>query len=138
MAYLTYEEYTSLSLKKEKVSEDLFIAYEVYAEGIIDSFTFDVIAREDLMNEEYYSDKIKKAMAYQIDYMTSTTDDASVYAEESGKKVSSESVSVGETSESVSYSYDSGVENNRTAGGIKVAPLAVPFLNKVKAIGRQV
>ena len=138
MAYLTYEEYTALSLKKEQVSEDLFLAYEVYAEGIIDSYTFDVISREFLMNEDFYSEKIKKAMAYQIDYMTSATDEASTYAEEAGKKVSSESISVGETSEKVSYSYDSSVESNKAAGGIKVAPLAVPFLGKVRALGRQI
>lgn len=138
MAYLTYGEYTALSLKKEKVSEDLFLAYEVYAEGIIDSYTFDVISRENLMDEDFYSEKIRKAMAYQIDYMTSATDEASTYAEDAGKKVSSESISVGETSENVSYSYDSSVESNKAAGGIKVAPLAVPFLSKVRALGRQI
>lgn len=138
MAYLTYEEYTALSLKKEKVSEDLFLAYEVYAEGIIDSYTFDAISKESLMDEDFYNEKIKKAMAYQIDYMTSATDEAFTYAQDAGKRVSSESISVGETSENVSYSYDSSVESNRAAGGIKVAPLAVPFLGKVRALGRQI
>lgn len=138
MAYLTYDEYTALSLKKEQVSDDLFTAYEVYAEGVIDSYTFDVISKESLMDEDFYSEKIKKAMAYQIDYMTSATDDASMYAQDAGKKVSSESISVGETSENVSYSYDSSVESNKAAGEIKVAPLAVPFLGKVRALGRQI
>lgn len=138
MAYLTYEEYKKLSLKKEVVTKDLFTAYEVYAEGVIDSYTFDVIGRESLMDDDYYSDKVKKAMAYQVDYMTTATDDASTFAESAEKKVSSESISVGETSENVSYSYDNSNNGNKATGGIKVAPLAVSVLSKIKALGRQI
>lgn len=136
MAYLTYEEYSKLSLAKEKVEEDVFEAYETYAEAVVDSYTFDVIGRKSLMEDDYYSEKVKKAVAYQIDYMASVTEDASEYAQKTEKKVSSQSLSVGETSETISYSYDNSDNGNRTAGGVKVAPLAVALLGKVKALGR--
>lgn len=136
MAYLTYEEYSKFSLAKEPVEESLFEAYETYAEAVIDSFTFYAIEKNSLLEDDYYSEKIKKAVAYQIDYMSNISESVLEYAQEAGKKVSSQSLSVGETSENISYSYDNSDNGNRTAGGMKVAPLAVALLGKVKALGR--
>ena len=69
MAYLSYEEYKELSLvpDEKRLSESLFEAFEIYAEVVINSFTFDAIEKYNLLNDEYYAPKVKKAVAYQID-----------------------------------------------------------------------
>ena len=148
MAYLSYEEYKELSLvpTEKRLSESLFEAFEIYAEVVINSFTFDAIEKYKLLIDDYYAPKVKKAVAYQIDYMNdedSNSDSSlSTFTKEGEKVISSHSVTVGETSESISY--DNGAVNsngnsleNRASGGLKVSPIAVPILAKVRALGRR-
>lgn len=148
MAYLSFEEYKKLSLETsddKKLSENLFEAFEIYAEVVVNSFTFDAIEKYNLLNDEYYAPKIKRAVAYQIDYMNDdeSSSDSSLtsFTKEGEKVISSHSVTVGETSESVSYDNSAINTNgnsieNRASGGLKVSPLAVPLLAKVRALGR--
>lgn len=149
MAYLSYEEYKELSLvpAEKRLSESLFEAFEIYAEVVINSFTFDVIEKYKLLNDDYYAPKVKKAVAYQIDYMNDEDNNLdsslSTFTKEGEKVISSHSVTVGETSESISYDNSALNSNgnsieNRASGGLKVSPLAVPILAKVRALGRGV
>ena len=147
MAYLSFEEYKEFSLlpAEKRLSESLFEAFEIYAEVVVNSFTFDAIEKYNLLNDEYYAPKVKKAVAYQIDYMNDEDNNSdsslSSFTKEGEKVISSHSVTVGETSESISYDNSAVNSNgnsieNRASGGLKVSPLAVPILAKVRALGR--
>lgn len=137
MAYLSYTEYTALTRASNPVEKTDFDAYEEAAEVVIDSYVFDAIQRFDLLENDRYTSKIKKAVTLQVDYIRATCETAEEYAA-SDKEEASHSVSVGETSESVTYIHDGKDSANKASGGSKVAPLAVALLTKIKAIGRSV
>lgn len=137
MAYLTYEDYKKLAFDKNNLlDEDTFDSYEIYAEAVVDGFTFDVISKESwMLNDTYYSSKIKNAVCRQIEFMSNEESSISEYEKKEGSNVSSYSVSVGGTSESVSYNSTSDF-SNFSVGGVKIAPLAVSLLSKLRAKGR--
>lgn len=132
--YLSYDEYVEI-MKNPSVGQDSFDNYLVYAEAVVDAFTFSVIGKKNLMTVPYYKDMIKKATAFQIEYMAKA-DSIDSYMDESGKKVASRSVTIGGTSESVTYANNDA--EAMTSGGMKVAPVAAFALAPVKALGRMV
>lgn len=128
--YISYTEYVK-TVKNPKVGFECFDMVELYAEAVISSFTFGVIERDRLLDDSAYGDLIRKATALQIDFMSSQGVEA--YVDESGRKVSSRSVSVGGTSESVAYAED---KSAKAGGGMRVCPMSAAILAPVRAMGR--
>ena len=138
MAYLTYEEYRAMS-PQSKVSEDDFEILSSISEDVIDAFVFSAISRYGLIDDERYWNAIRKAIARQVDYIHACGG-VEAYVDEAGKgELASESVTVGNTSESRSYVQGTGGMKAAMAGsGLRLSPLAVPLLKPIQAIGRQV
>lgn len=130
MAYLTYEEYSAY--KATPMSEDEFNVCEPIAEEIINAYVFDAIERHNLMASEYYAEKIKRAVALEADVVKDTDGATSVE-----RDIASHSVTVGETSESITYANDNQPVT-MYVNGIKLAPLARTLLVKARALGRAV
>ena len=131
--YLTYDEYLAKS-KNPKVTEVSFEMYEPYAEAVINAYSFGIIDRENLIADNIHAKTIKLATALQIDFMATGGIDG--YIGESGKDISSRSVSVGGTSESVSYGSSGSSKGNKATGGMEVHPFAVSLLPPIIAMGR--
>lgn len=130
--YLTLADYKE-AFPNHKVADDDFIAYESVAESAIDSATFSVL-RKDSEVFECFSFRLKKIMGLQLEFMGSFASLDS-YCAEAGKAMASHSVTVGGTSESVTYK-DSSVLSF-CDGGLKISPLVVSMLAPIRAMGRR-
>lgn len=138
MAYLTFEEYRKLS-PQSKVSEADFEVLSSIAEDVIDAFTFHAIPRYGLIDDEAYRDDIEKAVVRQVDFIVACGGAESYVAMAGVGETASESVTVGNTSESRSYVQGTGgLKATMTEEGLRLAPLAVIPLRRIQAIGRQV
>lgn len=131
MAYLTYSEYTEAV--KSPMSEADFDVYEAIAEEVVDAYTFDAVERYGLMSSEIYAKRVKKAVAYETDVIADT-DGATV----TERDIASRSVTVGETSESVTYVTNGQCEVTTLVNGFKLSSVARTLLTKIRAMGRVV
>ncbi len=129
MAYLTYSEYTEAV--KSPMSEADFDVFEAMAEEVVDAYTFDAVERYGLMSSDIYAKRIKKAVAYETDTIADT-DGATV----TEREIASRSVTVGETSESVTYVTNGQGDVTTLVNGIMLSPVARALLTKVRAMGR--
>lgn len=129
MAYLTYSEYTEAV--KSPMSEADFDVFEAMAEEVVDAYTFDAVERYGLMSSDIYAKRIKKAVAYETDTIADT-DGATV----TEREIASRSVTVGETSESVTYVTNGQGDVTTLVNGIMLSPVARTLLTKVRAMGR--
>lgn len=130
--YLTLADYKE-AFPNHKVSDDDFIAFESVAESAIDSATFSVL-KKDSSVLAFYADTVRKAVGLQLEFMGSFASLDS-YCAEAGKAMASHSVTVGGTSESVTYK-DSSVLSF-CDGGLKISPLVVSMLAPIRAMGRR-
>ena len=136
--YLTYEEYKEISPKATSVQEDDFSAISSIASDVVDSYTFSAISRYGLMSDDFFADKIRRAVAATVDFVV-TIGGLEAYMQSAikdGRSKISYSVSVGNTSESASFG--DGYEPGVTDEGFRLPPSAVFLLKKVQAIGRQI
>ena len=131
--YLTKEEYDTYGLAE--IDEAEFKALSIYATRLIDAYTFGAIDRESLLEDADYSQAIKEATAFQIDYMSRIGLEKAIGTETSGS-ISSENETIGNYSHSVSYRTESG-GRSVYVGTARIAPLSVDLLSHVRALGRR-
>ena len=135
--YLTLEEYRELS-PLSAVKDDDFAAISSFACDVIDSHVFGAIKDFRLMENPDCATMVKKAVARQIDFIQSEGGVDAYLGKTERRPVSSESVSVGNTSESKAYGTASGASAGVTGEGLVLSPLAVAYLKRIQAIGRQI
>lgn len=128
--YLEYEEYKAMA--GNTISEEDYPGYEDMAEAIVDAYTFGVLKKNDKALSTY-GYKVKQAMVYQLALMGSYKS-LDAYSADNAEDVQARSVTVGGTSESVTYK-SSGYSGNNV-NGMRLAPLAKVLLAPVRACGR--
>ena len=141
MSYLSYEEYKAYGLNDMGESE--FDALSTYVSRLIDAYTFQAIPKYDLMEDEYYSQMVKDAMAFQMDFMSLIgKDEALGTGEGAGAKKTGESETIGNYSHSISYGSGSASSKGQSVqtfvGTIQLASLVVTTLAPIRAIGRRI
>lgn len=128
--YLEYDEYKAMT--GATISEADYPVYEDMAETIVDAYTFSVLKRNGNALS-VYGEKVKRAMVYQLSLMGSYKS-LEAYSADNAEGVQSRSVTVGGTSESVTYKANGNDSSN--VYGMKIAPLAKAVLAPVRACGR--
>lgn len=137
MDYLTFEEYMELS-PMSALTEDEFATISSIACEIIDSYTFNAIEDYRLMDDDRFAERIRKAVARQIDFIQAKGGIESYLGTLETRPVDSFSVTVGNTSESKTYGSSSTASEGVTREGFIVSPLACAYLKRIQAIGRQI
>ena len=135
--YITYDEYKALS-PMATLSEDDFEAVSSIASDVIDSYVFNAIRYYGLMEKKDAAERIKKAVARQIDFIQAAGGTEAYLGSVERKPVASYSVSMGNTSESRSYGEAGGASAGVTGEGFIVSPLTCAYLKRIQAIGRQI
>ena len=135
--YLTLEEYRKLS-PLSAVQDDDFEAISSIACDVIESHVFNAIRDFGLIDDAIYAEQVRKAVARQIDFIQSEGGIDAYLGNAERRPVSSESVSVGNTSESKAYGTASGASSGVTGEGLVLSPLACAYLKRIQAIGRQI
>lgn len=136
--YITYGEYKELS-PLTTIPESAFDNISSIASDALDSYVFHAIEDYCLMDNPDASEKIKKAVARQIDFIQSGGGVDAYLSKTERQPLSSYSVTVGNTSESKGYGGNSGnVQSGVTAEGLLISPLACAYLKRIQAIGRQI
>lgn len=132
MAYIDYTYYTSLS--NTPISDD-FLQVAERASDLIDAYTHNAAERFSLETEDpSLFAKIKKAVAYQIEYIEQ------VGGLNTWAMASDDLASKSENFTGYSYSetYKQGSSGTKTlVGNLEVAPLAASLLSGLVGLGRR-
>lgn len=133
MAYIDKTFYQSMS--GVTIEDHEFDAMAERASDIIDVLTFRAVERFGLTEGNPLFARVKKAVAYQMEFIQQTFGSLEMWATEGAVPEGSETIG--------NYSYSKGSKGNAGAGiksvnGLMVSPLVEGVLTPVIALGRRI
>lgn len=134
MSYVTYIQYQSYGLTE--VPESQFDGMANRASDIIDAYTFRAAARFGLMDDEMYSERIRKATAYQVEHIQ-LSGGLNAWARDVGR-LSGKSETIGNYSYSKSYDSSAADGAGAHVNGLSLSPMVVSLISDVVALGRRI
>lgn len=132
MAYIDQTFYESMS--SVDIPQDEFGPIAERASDIIDALTFRAVERFDLQEGNPLFTRVKRAVAYQCEFIMQSFGSLDAWANEAVSDVGGESIG--------NYSYSKGtsytVGGKKYVGGLIVSPHITSILAPVVALGRRV